>query len=335
MIKDKTLRRVFIPLLGLIIPYFSGIISYSSYSTLEVIVGYGFFIFVSFSIWTSCSWIHHKIRPLFKVNQNPFIKISSVCLISALFGASIAGFLSLIWFKISKENFSWTPLYKCMAFSALAVVIFTLIYEILFLSKERELDNKIVDQLDWERSKAELAILHNELDPHFMFNSLNTLSHLIISDPQTAHLFNSKLATVYKYFLINKERELISLHDEMEFIQNYFFLLKIRHDDKLQLQTKIDSTKEGTVMILPCALQILVENAIKHNEFSDAQPLLINIELNNHYLKVSNNIKSKPYLVTSTNIGLKNLSARYRIVCNKDIEVESINNCFQVKLPLI
>jgi two-component system, LytTR family, sensor kinase len=82
-------------------------------------------------------------------------------------------------------------------------------------------------------------------------------------------------------------------------------------------------------------LQILVENAIKHNEFSDAQPLLINIELNNHYLKVSNNIKSKPYLVTSTNIGLKNLSARYRIVCNKDIEVESINNCFQVKLPLI
>jgi Putative regulator of cell autolysis len=329
------LRRVFIPLLGLIIPYFSGIISFSNYSILELIAGYGFFIFVSFAIWTSCSWIHHKIRPLFKVNQNPFIKISSVCLISSLFGASIAGFLSLIWFKISKENFSWTSLYKCMVFSALAVVIFTLIYEILFLSKERELDNKIVDQLDWERSKAELAILHNELDPHFMFNSLNTLSHLIINDPQTASLFNSKLASVYKYFLINKERELISLHDEMEFIENYFFLLKIRHDNKLQIQTKIDNTKEGAVMILPCALQILVENAIKHNEFSEAQPLLINIELNNHYLKVTNNVRTKPYLANSTNIGLKNLSARYRIVCNKDIEVESLNGCFQVKLPLI
>jgi len=214
------------------------------------------------------------------------------------------------------------------------VVVFTLVYEILFLSKERELDTKIVDQLDKERTQAELTILKNELDPHFIFNSLNTLSHLITTNPGKAHLFNNRLASVYKYFLINKERELISLQDELEFIHNYMFLLQIRHDDKLSLQTDLKENADK-IMILPCALQVLVENAIKHNEFTEEKPLLIKISLNGEYLKVSNNTKPKLNSVNSTGIGLKNLSARYRLICHKDIFVEITNNDFVVKLPLI
>ncbi len=100
----------------------------------------------------------------------------SVSLIGALYGAAIAGLFSMAWYKISRENFSWIPIFRCIAFSSLAVLLFTLVYEILFLSSQRTLYTKIVDQLDWERSKAEMSILKNELDPHFMFNSLNTLS---------------------------------------------------------------------------------------------------------------------------------------------------------------
>jgi LytS/YehU family sensor histidine kinase len=139
---------------------------------------------------------------------------------------------------------------------------------------------------------------------------------------------------VYKYFLINKERELISLQDELEFIQNYMFLLQIRHDDKLSLQTDLKENAEN-IKILPCALQVLVENAIKHNEFTEEKPLLIRISLNGEYLKVSNNTKPKLNIVSSTGIGLKNLSARYRLICHKDISVESTQNDFVVKLPLI
>jgi len=224
---------------------------------------------------------------------------------------------------------------KFLALCALAITLFTLIYEVLYLSKERELDEKIVDQLDRERSQAELAILRNELDPHFMFNSLNTLSHLIINDPPTGHAFNSKLARVYRYFLLNKERELISLHDELEFIDNYFYLLQIRHDNKLHLELSLHDTESGKVMILPCALQILVENAIKHNEFSDTNPLKIKITANEQSIKVSNNIKPKPFGMNSTNIGLRNLSSRYRLVCNKDIAIETTDHEFIVKLPMI
>ena len=203
-------------------------------------------------------------------------------------------YFAIAWYKISKETFSWTPLFRCVAFSSLAVLLFTLLYEILFLSTQRVLYTKIVDQLDWERSKAEMSVLKNELEPHFIFNSLNTLSYLILNDPETAHQFNSKLASVYKYFLINKDRELITLQGELEFIENYFFVLQVRHDNKLHLSTDLSNYHEGTLMILPCALQILVENAIKHNEFSDADPLYIKVVLNGEYIQIKNNKKPKP-----------------------------------------
>jgi len=215
-----------------------------------------------------------------------------------------------------------------------AVIIFTLIYEILFLSKERELDTKIVDQLDKERSQAELQALTNEMDPHFIFNSLNTLNHLIVNKPQQAHLFNNKLAQVYKYFLINKTRELIPLKDEMEFIDDYFFLLQIRHDGKLHLDVNLDE-ENNKAMIPPCALQVLIENAIKHNEFSEDNPLYIKISMNGQYIRVTNNAKPKPYSINSTGIGLKNLSSRYRIISKKNIEIEKARESFTVKLPLL
>jgi LytS/YehU family sensor histidine kinase len=225
-------------------------------------------------------------------------------------------------------------MYKFIAVCIAAVIIFTLVYEILFLSKEREMDTRIVDQLDKERSQAELQALTNEMDPHFIFNSLNTLNHLIVNRPQQAHLFNNKLAQVYKYFLINKTRDLIPLKDEMEFIDNYFFLLQIRHDNKLQLN--IDLPEESNhAMIPPCAVQVLIENAIKHNEFTEDNPLFIKISMNGQFIRVTNNSKPKPYAINSTGIGLKNLSSRYRIITKKNIEIEKARDSFTVKLPLI
>ena len=120
----------------------------------------------------------------------------------------------------------------------------------------------------------------------------------------------------------------------MEFIDNYFYLLQIRHDGKLQLH--VDLTEENNkAMIPPCALQVLVENAIKHNEFTEDNPLLITISMNGSYIRVSNNAKPKTYAINSTGIGLKNLSSRYRIITRKNIEIEKGRDRFTVKLPLI
>ena len=334
MIKDLLLKIIFIPILGIGLPLISGIVTYKKYSLLQLIAANIFFILTSFVIWKGCNWIHSKLRPLYMPISNPFSKIAAVCFVSALYGACTGGLSSLIWLKMSREVFNWMNIYKFIAACVAAVIVFTLIYEILFLSKERELDTKIVDQLDKELSQAELQVLNNEMDPHFLFNSLNTLNHLILNDPKQAHLFNNHLAQVYKYFLINKNKELIPLKEELEFIESYFFLLQIRHDNKLQLLTMLDG-KSATVMIPPCSLQILVENAIKHNEFSEANPLLIKVSIIDHYLQVSNNTKPKLYAVNSTGIGLKNLSSRYKLLFRKDITIATSRDSFIVKLPLI
>lgn len=334
MIKDLLLRIIFIPLLGIVLPLISGIISYNKYSFAELFFANLFFILTSYTIWGGCNWIHKRLRPLYIPIKKPFAKIAAVTAVSVLYGLCIGGLSSMIWLKVSKEPFQWNNLYKFLLACSAVVIVFTLVYEILFLSKERELDTRIVDQLDKERSHAELQALANEIDPHFIFNSLNTLNHLIVNQPEQAHLFNNRLAQVYKYFLINKNKELVTLKEELEFIDSYFYLLQIRYDNKLEL-IKTLNDKSAFVMIPPFSLQILVENAIKHNEFTDENPLKINVCANGQYLKISNNIKPKLYAVNSTGIGLKNLSSRYRILFKKDILIESDSNSFIVKLPFI
>ena len=335
MIKDKILRFFFIPFLGIIIPFLSDIVTYSFYSLLELIAIYIYFIFMSWSIWACSTWLHHKIRDWFPPDQNIFIKIATVCFTNALFGGAIAGILALVWYRISKDIFQWLPYLLTVILSVLAVIVFTLVYEILYLSKEREIDSKVVEQLDWERSVAEMENLKNELEPHFIFNSLNTLSHLILNAPETAHEFNSKLASVFKYFLINKERDLISLHNEMEFIENYFFLVKLRYDNQIYLSSCLGGERDGKIMIVPFALQITLENAIKHNEFTSKCPLNISIELRDDFLLIKNNKKQKKYIENSTGIGLKNLKSRYQAFCKKSITIEDMENEYIVKLPII
>jgi hypothetical protein len=333
MIKDLLLKAIFIPVLGISLPIIAGIVSYERQSSVQIVLIGAFFILTSFFIWMGCTWIHRKLRPLYRPISNPLSKILTVCMVSALYAACAGSLSVLTWQKISSEDFPEKGLYRFVAACIAAAILFTLLYEILFLSKERELDTKIVDQLDRERSQAELQALTNEMDPHFLFNSLNALNHLILNEPSLAHTFNNKLAQVYKYFLINRNKELIPLSDELEFIESYVYLLRIRHDEKLHLHTALNSELQQ-VLVPPCSLQILVENAIKHNEFTEQNPLYIKVAANENFLYVSNNFKPKPYAVNSTGIGLKNLNSRYRILFRKDIRIERTRENFTVKLPL-
>ena len=334
MVKDTLLRIVFIPLLAFTISYVSGIITYSKYSALELSGASLYFLFVSFSIWQGCQWIHFKLRNLKTGNQNPYYKIGFVCVISGLYGTCISGILGLIWLRISWENFHWDNLLKFILFSVLAVIVFTLLYEVLYLSKERERDLKIVSELDQELTRAEMIALRNEMDPHFIFNSLATLSYLIKHNSTKADQFNEKLVQVYRYFLKNKEKELISLADEILFIKNYFFLLRIRHGNKLQLKLSVDEEAAQSFFIVPCALQILVENALKHNAYTADQPLHLNVVLERDYVAVQNQRRQKE-IVESTKIGLRNLDAQYQLLCGKGIKKEITETHFKVLLPLV
>ena len=241
----------------------------------------------------------------------------------------------VVWLKFSKEQFRWGSVSKFIILSVLAVIIFTLVYEILYLGKERELANKIVDRLDVELTRAETTASRNESDPHFIFNSLSTLSHLITYDTAKADLFNNKLAEVYKYFLISKDRQLVTVEKEIGFIKNYFFLLQIWHEDKLKLHIDVTEGDLKDTWIIPCTLQVLIENTIKQNEFTVDHPIEICIKTDGKYLTNENTVKGQRAKFDSTQIGFKNLSAQYILVSNKNILAEENENRFIIKLPLI
>lgn len=335
MIKDKLLQIFCIPALGIVIPYFTGMITYQKYTAIEKTAAILYFIFLSYSIWVGAKWIHSKFRNYYTIHQSPYLKLISITILSCLYSATIAGVYIFLWMHFSKEIFNWAPIFNSVFLIGIAVLLFTLVYEVLYLSKEKEIVNKIVDHLDDELTHAEMAALRNELDPHFIFNSLNTLSNLISSDPIKANHFNSNLAEVYKYFLINKGKDLITLDKEIEFIKKYFFLLLIRHDNKIKLHIDVRPGDTKNILIIPCALQMLVENAIKHNEFTTTHPLNIFITTDSKYLIIYNDIKPKFTAPYSIKIGLKNLRSQYMIITKKKIIIEISANKFVVKLPII
>lgn len=335
MIKDITLHGILIMLSGFVFSVLSGIITYNNYSVIELLGSGLYFFLIAMLVAAGCRRVTGLVRQQYRIRDSSVSKILMLSFWGALYSTIITGLMAYGWINLSKDPFDWSIIFKACAVSGVLAVIFVLGNEIVLLSKERVLDTKIVDQLDKERSFAELSVLNNELDPHFMFNSLLTLSQLITADVTKAQLFIDKLSRVYKYILLNKERELISLQKELVFIGDYFFLLQIRHDNKLKLDLDFRDTDQHKNMVLPCSLQVLVENAIKHNEFSESNPLHISVQSNGEYIKVSNRVRPRSYPENSTRIGLRNLSQRYRLICNRDITIERQKTLFTVKLPLI
>jgi hypothetical protein len=175
--------------------------------------------------------------------------------------------------------------------------------------------------------------LKNQVNPHFLFNSLNTLSYLIDDHPDNSKLFISRLSSIYRYILDNGQKDKVPLKSEMAFISDYFELHKIRDDDKIKL--RIDVKDAEKFSILPVSLQILLENAIKHNMATRDMPLRISIFTEEQHIVVRNNLQKMAVQLKSTKIGLRNLAERIRLVTGKPIVVEETASYFTVKVPLL
>jgi len=191
------------------------------------------------------------------------------------------------------------------------------------------------EQLERARAEATLDALKNQIDPHFIFNSLNTLSHLIEESPRKAKLFNDNLADVYRYILHNKGSGLVLLKDELDFLQDYFSLLKIRFENAVRLNIDIPEAIFDLYLIPPISLQLLAENAIKHNEFSDLMPMWIRITIVDDKLIMRNQLSRKSPGRKSSNIGLRNLAERYQLTTNKQITISTTESEFIVSLPVL
>lgn len=200
--------------------------------------------------------------------------------------------------------------------------------------------------MEWKKSALEAEKLKNEkisslyqslkdqLNPHFLFNSLNVLSNLVYEDADKSAEFIQKLSKIYRYVLEVQNEELIRLDRELQFAQNYLDLQQVRFGDSLQVKISVESTDH--VYLPPLSLQLLLENAIKHNVASNAHPLHISIERKNQELWISNSIKLKLNQEDeSTGVGLENIRQRYLMLSNKVIHISQNNDTFLVVLPLL
>ncbi len=190
------------------------------------------------------------------------------------------------------------------------------------------------EKIKQESLKSQFEALKAQINPHFLFNSLNALSSLVYVDADQSAKFIKQLSKVYRYLLDNQFREVVDISEEISFVNSYLYLQKIRFGENLKIDLNLSRT-EG-YSIPPLSIQTLIENAIKHNEISEEYPLTVQVSDDGEYVEVKNSIRIKNRPVTdSPHIGLKNLNARIELLTHKKMSVINEDNTFSVKIPII
>lgn len=197
-------------------------------------------------------------------------------------------------------------------------------------SKQETTKQQIVAKTE----SAKFESLKNQIDPHFLFNSLNVLTSLISENPKQAERFTTKLSKIYRYVLEQRNKELVPIAEELKFARTYMELLQMRFEDALEFHVTA-SVINSDLKLVPLSLQLLLENAVKHNVVSSLKPLQIKIYEEDGFLKVSNNSNPKEAIGKSTKVGLQNIADRYGLISNETIRVENTNKLFTVSLPLL
>ena len=183
-------------------------------------------------------------------------------------------------------------------------------------------------------ASAKFDALKNQLDPHFLFNSLNVLTSLIEEDPYQAQKFTTSLSKVYRYVLEQKNKDLVSVDEELQFAKTYVRLLKMRFEDSIVLEIP-EKSSDPDAKIIPLSLQLLLENAVKHNVVTSEKPLHLKVSEENGALIVSNNLQEKQVVKKSSGVGLTNIQQRYGILTDKKVRISKTTTQFSVELPIL
>lgn len=202
-------------------------------------------------------------------------------------------------------------------------------------SKQLEALKVNAEQLKREAAQAQFFALKNQVSPHFLFNSLSILSSLVEIDTKLSVQFIQRLSKTFRYILDQRDAQIVSLKTELEFLDSYAFLLNIRFEGKLIINNSIKREDAVWYNIAPLTLQLLVENAVKHNQMSKDLPLKVDIRIENEYLILENKIQLRPQTVESTGVGLQNIINRYKLLTELPVVINQHQGLFVVQIPLL
>ncbi|WP_431610241.1 sensor histidine kinase [Chryseobacterium sp. 'Rf worker isolate 10'] len=273
--------------------------------------------------------IINAIYKYFKI-RNIYFHITLGLFVSSLFSILVIILGNLILGGLS--IFDADPeIIKSTIFIVLWNSIIVLLIEIFFYNQRQiEAENKMA-VMEKEKIQYQYETLKAQINPHFLFNSLNVLASLAYEDAEKANLFAKKMSGVYRYLLMTNEHPTVSLKEELKFLDSYIFLEKIRFENNLLIQ--LNNNTDGSRKVIPVSLQLLLENAVKHNITTSNQPLTVHIEVSEEGITVSNNLQLRK-TADHGGVGLKNLQKQYALY-NKAISIIKTDNQFIVKIPFL
>ena len=331
-LRNVKVRVIGIPLVSFtiaLIEYFSNTFYHSQSFLICWIIATGF----TFIIWQCCLFILLKSRnyfPEFSQTSKRLIFQACAVIIFLTIFTVVLQYLMMLFFKQDS-----LMLLHAFVQNMVPTTIILLIYESVYFYNSWKTYILKTENLIHENVKSQLDALKSQLDPHFLFNSLNTLASLVGEKNVPAQKFLEQLADVYRYVLLNREKNIVSMKDEMNFLDAYIYLNKIRFRENIQVEKNIS---EATMQkhIAPLSLQLLMENALKHNAATRQSPLKIFIsDTTDGYIVMENNIQEKKTLEKSTRLGLQNIVNRYKLLSNKEVMITTTDGNFAVKIPLL
>jgi hypothetical protein len=235
------------------------------------------------------------------------------------------------WFNIESWN---SEMMRQFIWLLTTLVVSFWIYK-LIVSIIKKQESKVKEQkIIAGTASAKFETLKNQIDPHFLFNSLNVLSSLIEENPENAQRFTTALSKVYRYVLEQKDKDLVPIEEELAFAKTYMNLLQMRFENSLTFEISIENI-DAEAKVVPLSLQLLLENAVKHNVISEQKPLHIKIYIENDALVIQNNFQKKAVLQDGQGVGIQNIISRYEIITDRKVSIEQNENTFTVKLPIL
>ena len=335
-VNDTVARLIVTPLVGVVVPNIAGVIDHRAHSLAGILASYAWFIVVAHLTWEGNLRLYLRFQDRTAWLNRPWHRVRLLVGLILLFTIPFTGWALWAWATTTADpSASWRSLAMAVITIVAAVTFITHVYETLFLVREWENESQRSERLLRLNVEAELAALQSEVHPHTLFNNLNALSHLVEQGHPRASAFVAALANSYRYLLRSGSKRLVPLADELELLGQFMSLVTIRYADGLAVVVEADGATASRWLIPPVVLPELLENAVKHNEFTADNPLQINVRLEGDRLTVSHDRRPRRSEVASTGVGLENLAQRFRLTTGVAARWGETGGRFVVTLPLV
>lgn len=329
---DRWLMAVGIPGFGLTIPFAVGLYGPLGPGDPRAWVGAVGFVVLAAAIWWGNRWLLFEQRRHWDWFRHPWRRLVVLVAGVVLYTAPLSAAWIVGWFRFADLPVDADAVRTVALMNTICVLVVSHLYETLFLLRERIDDATRMERADRARVQAELDALRQQVDPHFLFNALNTLAWLVESRPAEAAAFTTRLAEVYRYVLDHRHHDLVPLREELAFLEAYAHLLRLRFGAGFDLEVAVP---DDAVAIPPVSLQVLVENAVKHNAFGDGRPLGLTVRLEGDEVVVRNRVRPRRGDLPSAGVGLRNLRERVLVGTGRPLGVQGDAEAFEVRVPVV